>query len=161
MTRAGDLPYEPPPTGGGYVLTFPAPGGVGDGALALPLSLRPQGVGAPRNVRLVQAPYSESPHVRGDGRRVAAPLVLVGELTEADLPEPSEAAVVATLSALDAAARVATAIERAGVRRRSLFPLGYLTTGQPMDVLTWPLTVTLFPTGPDWLHVQTGVASPF
>lgn len=125
------------------------------------LRFKPQGIGLARNVTMVQPPYTEAPLPRGDNRRKVTPLVLTGETDRETFPEPTEDSVRIWLAELDVLSRRATGIQRGQSITRDLFPLGYLTSGQPTDIFTWPLTLTLFPTGPDWIEQTTGARSPF
>lgn len=127
----------------------------------LPLDFTPEGFGLARNVTLVQPPYTESPLPRGDGKRKITPLVLTATTRRELFPTPTEDGVRLWLATLDALTRRATGLQRGQNIVRSLFPLGYATGGRPTDLFTWPLTLTLFPTGPDWIDQTTGDRSPF
>ncbi|WP_412027009.1 hypothetical protein [Deinococcus yunweiensis] len=89
-----------------------------------------------------------------------APLVLTATTRSETFPTRTEDGVRLWLAELDALTRRAVGIQRGQSIVRELFPLGYVTSSRPSDLFTYPLTLTLFPTGPDWIDQTTGARSP-
>lgn len=127
----------------------------------LPLTMRPESIGAARNVELDQSPGTEETFVVGDGARKVEPLRLSGDVCAAHFKTRTEDAARLWLQEVERAVRTCTKVQRGQSVYRDVHPVGYMQATPGRTPLAWTLTLHLFPTGPSWRQVGSDQELPF